>query len=46
MFDLAWNARRGLVLNLEYVPDHILDLMVGWANELIEQQNAAGGSLT
>ena len=45
MFDLAWNARRGLVINLEYVPDHILDHMIEWANDYIERQNAQGGSL-
>jgi len=45
MFDLAWNARRGLVINLEHVPDYILDHMIDWANDYIERQNAQGGSL-
>lgn len=38
MFDLAWNS-KGLTLNLNNVPDYILDLMVGWANEKIEAAN-------
>lgn len=40
MFDLAWNARGGLIINLERVPDHILEYMVAWANDYIEQGNS------
>jgi hypothetical protein len=39
MFDLAWNARRGLVINLKDVPDHILDYMTEWARDYIERGN-------
>lgn len=38
MFDLAWNG-RGLILTLNNLPDHIIEMMIGWANEKIEAQN-------
>jgi hypothetical protein len=37
MFDLAWNARRGLMLNLKDVPDYVLDHMVKWAEDYIDR---------
>jgi hypothetical protein len=37
LFDLAWNARRGLVINLKDVHDHIVDHMITWANDYNER---------
>jgi hypothetical protein len=39
MFDLAWNARGGLVVNLKDVPDYILNQMIDWARDYIDQGN-------
>ena len=36
--DLAW-AGKGLFINLSEVPDQILDQMVGWVNQKIDQEN-------
>lgn len=40
MFDLAWDG-KGLILDLDKVPDHILNLMVNWRNAKVEAENEA-----
>ncbi len=39
MFDLAWASEGRLSLNLREVPDIILEQMVDWTNEKIEEHN-------
>jgi hypothetical protein len=36
---LAWDG-KGMVFNLENVPDDILKLLVGWRNQRVEQEEA------
>jgi hypothetical protein len=38
MFQLAWDE-KGMVFNLENVPDEILKLLVYWRNEKIQEEN-------
>lgn len=38
MFDLAWHG-KGMVVNLENLPDWALKMFVDMANEAIEEEN-------
>ncbi len=40
MFELAWESEGRLTLNLKDVPDVILDQMVEWTNQKIEEHNS------
>jgi len=38
MFQLAWDE-KGMVFNLENVPDDILKRLVEWRNERVQEEN-------
>lgn len=38
MFQLAWDE-KGMVFNLENVPDDILKKLVDWRNERVNEEN-------
>ncbi len=38
MFQLAWDE-KGMVFNLENVPDDILKKLVEWRNERVNEEN-------
>lgn len=39
MFELAWDE-KGMVFNLDNVPDDMLKLIVQWRNERVQEENA------
>lgn len=39
MFELAWD-NHGLTLQLDNVPDQILNLILQWRNEKVEAENS------
>jgi len=38
LFDLAWD-NHGLILNLNEIPDDMLQLMARWRNDKVEEEN-------
>jgi len=40
LFDLAWD-NHGLTLQLNDIPDSILQLILQWRNEKVEAENSA-----
>ena len=40
LFDIAWDG-KGLILNLTEWPDDLLEHLVVWRNERVEQDNRA-----
>lgn len=39
IFDLAWDD-KGMIVNLDELPDDILQLFLRWRNERVEEENA------